>query len=192
MPLFGKRALNTSQAQARVHIRHVESRDKSEILALNQASVGLHSPWIAAPVTSHSFRSYYRRTLQEDYEGILCCLNNTEQILGVFNLNGIVRGSFQSATLGYYSTSGNTGKGYMTEGLELVLLHAFENLGLHRIEANIQPNNDPSRKLVQRCGFVLEGFSPKFLFIDGKWRDHERWVAMDDRTDLHRLPRFSN
>lgn len=76
----------------------------------------------------------------------------------------------------------------MTEGLNQVLNFAFQNLGLHRVEANIQPNNDPSRKLVQRCGFVLEGFSAKFLFIDGQWRDHERWVAFDERDALHRIP----
>lgn len=174
--------------ESRVHIRRVESRDKRELLALNQSSVSLHSPWITTPLTSHSFRSYYRRTLRDDHEGILCCLNDSNKIVGVFNLNGIVRGSFQSTTIGYYSSVEHTGKGYMTEGLNQVLKFAFENLGLHRVEANIQPNNDPSRKLVQRCGFVLEGFSAKFLFIDGQWRDHERWVAFDEREALHRIP----
>lgn len=174
--------------ESRVHIRRVESRDKRELLALNQASVGLHSPWITAPLTSHSFRAYYRRTQRDDHEGLVCCLNDSNEIVGVFNLNGIVRGSFQSTTVGYYSSVSHTRKGYMTEGLKLVLSFAFKNLGLHRVEANIQPNNDPSRKLVQRCGFVLEGFSPNFLFIDGKWRDHERWVALDERDALHRLP----
>ena len=174
--------------QPRVYIRRLESRDKRELLALNQTSIGLHSPWISTPLTSHSFRSYYRRTLRDDHEGIVCCLNDTDQIVGVFNLNGIVRGSFQSSTIGYYSSATYTGQGFMTEGLMLVLRYAFEQLGLHRVEANIQPNNDPSRKLVQRCGFVLEGFSPKFLYIDGRWRDHERWVALDERESLHNTP----
>lgn len=176
----------------RVHIRHVESRDKSEVIALNQSSIKLHSPWITTPLTSHSFRSYYRRTTQPDCEGILCCLNDSERIVGVFNLNGVTRGTFQSASIGYYAALEFAGKGYMTEGLKLLLHYAFKHMGLHRIEANIQPNNDPSRKLVQRCGFVLEGFSPKFLFIDGKWRDHERWVAMDERESLHRIPSLSS
>lgn len=174
--------------EPRVYIRRLESRDKKELLAINQASIGLHSPWISTPLTSHSFRSYYRRTLREDHEGIVCCLHDSDQIVGIFNLNGIVRGSFQSSTIGYYAAVAFTGRGFMTEGLTLVKQFAFEQLGLHRVEANIQPNNDPSRNLVQRCGFVLEGFSPKFLYIDGRWRDHERWVALDDREALHKTP----
>ncbi len=181
-----------NELEPRVHIRRVESRDKREILALNQASISLHSPWITTPLTSHSFRSYFRRTLRDDHEGIVCCLKETNKIVGIFNLNGIVRGSFQSTTIGYYSSAQYTGLGYMTEGLQQVLNFAFNQLGLHRVEANIQPSNDSSRKLVQRCGFVLEGFSPKLLFISGRWRDHERWVALDNREDLHRTPKISS
>ena len=176
--------------QARVYIRRVASRDKRELIALNQASLHLHSPWITAPLTSLTFRNYLHRTRRDDCEGIVCCRKDTDEIIGVFNLNGITRGSFQSTTIGYYGTINQTGQGYMTEGLQLVLRFAFTELGLHRIEANIQPSNDASRKLVQRCGFVLEGFSPKYLFINGEWRDHERWVAMDERETLHRPHRL--
>ena len=70
----------------------------------------------------------------------------------------------------------------MTEALQLVLRFAFDELGLHRIEANIQPNNYASRNLVQRCGFTLEGESKDFLFINGRWRDHERWVRVNARN----------
>ncbi len=66
----------------------------------------------------------------------------------------------------------------MTEGLALVLRHAFRGLGLHRLEANIQPGNRQSRELVRRLGFRREGFSPRYLKIGGRWRDHERWAIV--------------
>ena len=68
------------------------------------------------------------------------------------------------------------GQGYMSEGLGLVLRYAFEQLRLHRLDAQIQPGNHASLRLVRRLGFRNEGYSPALLFIDGAWRDHERWA----------------
>jgi [ribosomal protein S5]-alanine N-acetyltransferase len=70
----------------------------------------------------------------------------------------------------------------MTEAVRLATAHAFAALGLHRLEANIQPGNTRSIALVKRLGFRLEGFSPRYLFIDGEWRDHERWALLEDEA----------
>ncbi len=98
--------------------------------------------------------------------------------MGVVNLNEIVRGAFHSAYLGYYGFTPHAGQGYMAEGLGLVLRHAFRRMGLHRLEANIQPGNRASRALVRGLGFRREGFSPRYLKIGGRWRDHERWAIV--------------
>ena len=167
-----------------VYVRRVESSDRKELLELSTKSRTLHNPWITPPLTPHAFRAYYKRTLRDDHEGMVCCLRDSDVIFGVINLNNIVHGTFLSASLGYYVSIDHTGRGLMTHALNQVTQFAFKNLGLHRIEANIQPDNEPSRRLVQRCGFVLEGFAPRFLYIEGKWRDHERWSLVDERDGL--------
>ena len=85
-------------------------------------------------------------------------------------------GNLRSAYLGYYAGASFIGQGHMSEGLRLVLRRAFGVLRLHRLEANIQPKNHASIRLVRRAGFRREGFSPRYLKILGRWRDHERWA----------------
>lgn len=99
-------------------------------------------------------------------------------MLGAVNISQIFYGSFRSAYLGYWIGAPFAGQGYMREALSLVLTQAFGSLRLHRIEANLQPTNTPSRRLVQQLGFRLEGYSPKYLKIGGRWRDHERWALL--------------
>jgi len=101
---------------------------------------------------------------------------SANELAGVININEIVQGSFRSGYLGYYAFVPHTERGYMTEGLRAVVSQAFRVLRLHRLEANIQPDNEASRRLVQRLGFRQEGFSPRYLKVAGRWRDHERWA----------------
>jgi len=70
----------------------------------------------------------------------------------VVNLSDVVLGAFRSAHVSYYAFAGHEGKGLMAEGLTWVVDHAFDHLGLHRVEANVQPDNIPSLRLVERCG----------------------------------------
>jgi [ribosomal protein S5]-alanine N-acetyltransferase len=172
-------------ADGRVYLRPVARRDRHEFVELMKCSRALHDPWIQPPLSSLAFFNYLARTHQDDHEGLLVCRRDDDAIAGVININNIVRGSFLSASLGYYAAAPYAGQGYMREGLEQVKRYAFADLGLHRLEANIQPDNARSIALVKRCGFQYEGMSPAFLYINGAWRDHQRWTAYDPRVSLH-------
>lgn len=95
-------------------------------------------------------------------------------IVGVIELTQIVWGLFRSAYTSFYSNAKMAGSGVMTEAGRLGINHAFNDLQLHRLEANIQPNNGRSLAFVKRFGFEREGFSPRYLKIGGDWRDQER------------------
>ncbi len=96
------------------------------------------------------------------------------------NLNIITYEALCSAYLSYYVVQRFAERGYMKEGLRQVIDVAFGELGLHRLEANIQPGNERSVRLVESLGFQYEGFSPRYLKINGKWCDHERWALLAD------------
>ena len=98
------------------------------------------------------------------------------ELAGVININEIVRGTFCSGYLVYYAFVPHNGCGYMTRGLRAVLSQAFRTLRLHRLEANIQPDNESFRRLIRRLGFRQEGLSPRYFKVAGRWRDHERWA----------------
>lgn len=165
----------------RAYLRRPEPHDTDEFLERVRDSGKLHGDWVAPPDDAETFHQYVSRLNGDTHDGFLVCRRDDDAIAGVINVNEIVRGGFQSAYLGYYGFEPFAGQGYMTDGLELVLDRAFTRMGLHRLEANVQPDNLPSRRLVERVGFRLEGFSPRYLRIAGAWRDHERWaITVED------------
>ena len=167
----------------RVAVRRVNVRDYAEISALARESAALHQPWVPTREASpEDFRTSIARFEQPTHEGFLVCLRSTGVIVGGININNIVRGTIQSGALGYVAYASTTGRGYMTEGLRLVVEFAFTEIGLHRLEANIQPANASSIRLVERLGFEREGYSPRFQFLDGAWRGHERWALTVEMT----------
>jgi [ribosomal protein S5]-alanine N-acetyltransferase len=162
--------------RGRVYLRQPAASDEAELVALMRASRRLHRPWVSPPLDGVSFQMFLARARRPNALALLACRAGDGAILGVFSLSEIVRGALQGAYLSYYVGAPHARQGYMTEGMELLLRHAFRNLRLHRLEANIQPGNLASIALVKRCGFVLEGFSPRYLKICNRWRDHERWA----------------
>jgi ribosomal-protein-alanine N-acetyltransferase len=125
-----------------------------------------------------TFAAWLRRGRRKNQEHFVVCSRADEGLVGVINLNEIVRGVFQNAFVGFYGFEGRTGGGRMTEGLHLVARHAFQTMKLHRLEANIQPDNARSIALARRAGFEHEGTARAYLKIAGRWRDHEHWVRL--------------
>jgi ribosomal-protein-alanine N-acetyltransferase len=166
------------KAEMRVQLERPSARDESRFLEAARRSRPFLHRWAPPPCTSTAYRAYIQRLGKPTHEGRFVVLRGSGDLAGVINISEIVRGAFQSAYLGYYAFVPHAGRGHMTEGLGLALRWAFGTLHLHRVEANIQPDNEASRALVRRLGFRREGFSPRYLKIAGRWRDHERWALV--------------
>ncbi|KTD82157.1 GNAT family N-acetyltransferase [Legionella waltersii] len=158
-----------------IELREPSAQDETLFISTMQNSRDFHYPFITAPCSSEEFQIYLSKSTK-DSEQYYIAWDNRQQIIGVFNISGIIRGVFKSAYLGYYASLDHAGKGLMSQALKLVLREVFTSLDLHRIEANIQPNNTASIHLASNNGFLKEGFSPRYLKINGIWQDHFRYA----------------
>lgn len=166
--------------KVRVTLRAPRAEDEAELLALNRASADHYSPWASPPATPEAFATYLERCARPDVAGLLACRAADGAIMGAVTLSQIFYGPLQSAYMGYYIGAPYAGRGYMREAVAMALDHAFGPLRLHRVEANVQPGNAASLALVRRLGFAREGYSRRYLFIDGDWRDHERYAMLSE------------
>jgi ribosomal-protein-alanine N-acetyltransferase len=165
---------------ARVRLADPTLDDRREFIDLVEASIDLHRPWTYPPADAASFRRLLERNRADNFFALLARRADDDAIVGLFEFSEVVRGSFQNAYLGYWVGEPYAGQGYMREGMQLALRFAFSDLRLHRVEANIQPANKRSLALAKKSGFRREGFSPRYLKIGGRWRDHERWAILSD------------
>jgi len=171
-----------------VHLRPPRPGDRDEFIAAMRASQKLHRPWLYPPETPEAFDALLARARDNPtFKPLFVCRDDDGAIVGYFNISNIIRGSLQGAFVGYGAVAAYAGRGYMTEGMRHVLRYAFVELGLHRLEANIQPGNTASLALARRSGFEREGFSARYLKIAGRWRDHERWAIRVDQWRATRL-----
>jgi ribosomal-protein-alanine N-acetyltransferase len=162
----------------RVYLAAPVQADQEEFVTLMRASRAFHRPWASAPTDEDRFLAYLLDAQRADFEAMLVRRAQDDAIVGFFNLSQITRRALQSAYLGYAAGKPYARQGYMREGIELVLRRAFVTLRLHRLEANIQPANHASIALAEGAGFRREGYSPRYLKISGRWRDHERWAIL--------------
>lgn len=182
-----------------VYLRPPRRSDAPAFLAAVRASRALHGRWTRAPETAARFMAYVERFVPRrgpaTQAGFLVLRKSDDALVGVFNFSEIVRGAFCSTYLGYFGFAPHAGRGLMTEGMALALDAAFRELGLHRVEVNIQPTNARSLALAQRVGFAREGYSRRYVKIAGRWRDHVRLAMLAEdwrtlrRAHLGRRPR---
>jgi ribosomal-protein-alanine N-acetyltransferase len=169
----------------RVFLRRPLEADLPAFVGLVEASREFHREW--EPWVDVSVGDRFHHMLDVNRRGtslkLFVCRKADGVVLGMMNVNNIVRGVAQMASLGYWIGAPYARQGYSGEALRLVVRHAFETMALHRVEANIRPENTASIALVRRAGFRKEGYSPRYLKIAGDWRDHERWALLSDEPN---------
>lgn len=105
------------------------------------------------------------------------------EVVGRITLNGIVRGPFQSCSMGYWVGEAANGRGLATRAVHELTRVAFDELGLHRVQAETLPHNAASQRVLGRNGFVRYGYAPRYLHIAGEWQDHVMFQLLDERPD---------
>ncbi|WP_442599740.1 GNAT family N-acetyltransferase [Neobacillus sp. D3-1R] len=174
--------------QVKIYIRYLVDSDAEELLKIRLENRNFFQTFEPIRLDSHfTYEEQLReiRKATSDIEndrgytfGIF--LYNTNKLIGRITLSGIVRGPFQNANLGYYLSQDQNGKGYVTEVVGLIVEKAFEELNLHRIQAAVMPKNIPSKRILEKNGFKREGYSQKYLNINGVWEDHEIYALIKE------------
>lgn len=119
-------------------------------------------------------RELIARALAEHHEGRrvpMVILDSADRLAGTLNLNSIIRGAFQSASIGYWVSADRTGQGLATAAVRDALAMAFGELGLHRVQGETRVANVPSQRVLVRNGFVQYGLAPEYLHLGGSWQD---------------------
>jgi ribosomal-protein-alanine N-acetyltransferase len=176
------RARRTPPSGFRIALARPTVRHEAALLAAVRASRAFHAGFVVPPTTPAGYREYLARFASRRAGvrnlGFFAVRLEDRAIAGVLNLSEIVRGAFESTYLGYYALAPHAAGGYMAEAMVLVLDTAFDELGLHRVEANVQPVNARSLALVERAGFSREGYSRRYVKVGGRWRDHVRFAML--------------
>jgi ribosomal-protein-alanine N-acetyltransferase len=163
-----------------VFLRHPEPRDFAEWSALREESRAHLQPWEPTWAEDELSRANYRHKLKRYAEDIrdgraypfFVFRADDEALVGGATLSRVQRGVAQMATLGYWVGAPYARLGYTLAAVRAVQGFVFKDLGLHRLEAACQPDNMPSRALLEKAGFTQEGFARAYLKINGAWRDH--------------------
>lgn len=175
---------------ARLLLRTPAEADRAAFLAARAANHAYLQPWEPLRPSESPEDGFTRLLASADSETTQrAFIFAAHTLVGGIALSNISRGPFQNATIGYWLTESAQGHGYMLEALPAILAHGFGpttagGLGLHRIECNVMPRNARSIALARRIGFREEGFSPRYLQINGVWEGHLRFAMTAEEFPL--------
>lgn len=173
-----------------IYLKPLRLRDRKKWLTVRAENREWLSPWEAtlpfipgsdAESLQKELPSFFRlvRTLNResrDLRSISFAIWHENNLIGQISMGGIILGALRGAHIGYWIDRAFAGRGYTTEAVKLLTEYGFSVLALHRIEINLRPENAASRRVAEKAGYTLEGERPRYLHIDGDWRDHLSFV----------------
>ena len=170
----------------RLTLRQPQLSDFREWSALREQSADFLVPWEPQWASDHLSRKGFTNRVDWAQRSIsagsavplFLVRREDEVLLGAITLDNIRRGPAQSGTLGYWVGAPYARQGYMREAIAGMVHHAFERLDLSRLEAACLPENQASRRLLEKCGFKYEGVAQSYLQINGRWRTHVLYASL--------------
>jgi ribosomal-protein-alanine N-acetyltransferase len=174
----GRSAWPVELRSGRVGLRPLQRRDARLWRAVRSANAGWLTPWEAthpdATEGTPTFTQMVRLFRREARAGRMLpfVITYDDRLVGQINISGITWGSLRSGHAGYWVDQRVAGRGIVPTALAMATDHCFQVVGLHRLEVNIRPENEPSLRVAHKLGFRPEGLRKRLLHIDGAWRDH--------------------
>jgi [ribosomal protein S5]-alanine N-acetyltransferase len=170
-----------------VELHPLRRRDANDWSRLRLANESWLSPWEPSSTvpwsvrhTPAAYRAMRRAVARRARMGtsVPFAIRVEGRLAGQVTIDNVVRGALRSGYLGYWIDRRVAGRGMASLAVALVCDHAFGDVGLHRVQADIRPENLPSQRLVERLGFRQEGLLRRYLDIDGDWRDHRAYALL--------------
>ncbi|RED18189.1 GNAT family N-acetyltransferase [Pontivivens insulae] len=181
----------------RLYLRPPVMDDHRDWVILRRDGAAFLDPWEPVRSRDHlsvsAFRSRVRHAAQaiktDRAVPLFLFARDDDRLLGAITLDNIQRGPARYATVGYWIGEPFAQQGYMSEALSAVVDHAHRKMALGRVQAGCLPENKPSQRLLEKCGFAFEGYAQSYLQIAGQWRTHCIYAHLDaERRSADRLP----
>ncbi len=169
-----------------IYLRPLRFRDRAQWNRVRAENREWLSPWEATipPTSDDSYKelpSFFEMVKILNHEArngrsFSFAIWRHTQLIGQITLGGVMYGAMRGGHIGYWIDRNFANRGYTTQAVEILTQYAFQELKLHRLEINLRPENAPSRMVAEKAGYIFEGERPRYLHIDGQWRDHITFV----------------